>query len=143
MYLKTCKKYLFILIAIGIFSPLSSSAYSVLTHQALIDASWEKQLLPLLKQQYPGSTDEQLKIAHSYAYGGALIADMGYYPFGSTYYTDLAHYVRSGDFVMALINESETLDEYAFALGALSHYMADEYGHSLATNIAVPIIYPK
>jgi len=143
MCFKTCKKYLFILLTIGMLNPLTSKGYSVLTHQALIDASWEKHLLPLLKQQYPGSTDEQLKIAHSYAYGGALIADMGYYPFGSTYYTDLAHYVRSGDFVVALINESENLNEYAFALGALCHYMADKYGHSLATNVVVPLTYPK
>jgi len=143
MNLKTIKKQILLLLFIGILIPLSSKGYAVLAHEALIDASWEKYLQPLLKKQYPASTDEELKKAHSYAYGGALIADMGYYPFGSTYYTDLAHYVRSGDFVMALINESETLNEYAFALGALSHYMADQYGHSLATNKAVPIIYPK
>ncbi len=143
MNLKTIKKQILLLLFIGILIPLSSKGYAVLAHEALIDASWEKYLQPLLKKQYPASTDEELRKAHSYAYGGALIADMGYYPFGSTYYTDLAHYVRSGDFVEALINESKTLDEYAFALGALSHYMADKYGHSLATNIAVPIIYPK
>lgn len=143
MNLLTFKKHIFLLFAIGMLIPLSSKGYAVLAHEALIDASWEKYLQPLLKKQYPASTDEELKVAHSYAYGGALIADMGYYPFGSVYYTNLAHYVRSGDFVAALIAESETLDEYAFALGALSHYMADEYGHSLATNIAVPYVYPK
>ncbi|WP_448701481.1 zinc dependent phospholipase C family protein [Mucilaginibacter sp. AW1-3] len=140
VYFKRC---LFLLLTIGMFIPLSSKGYAVLAHEALIDASWEKHLLPLLKKNYPNSTDDELKVAHSYAYGGALIADMGYYPFGSTYYTDLAHYVRSGDFVMALINQSETLNEYAFALGALSHYMADKYGHSLATNVVVPMVYPK
>jgi hypothetical protein len=143
MNLKIIKKQFFLVLLIGVLIPLSSKGYAVLAHEALIDASWEKYLQPLLKKQYPASTDEELKKAHSYAYGGALIADMGYYPFGSTYYTDLAHYVRSGDFVMALINESETLNEYAFALGALSHYMADKYGHSLATNVAVPLVYPK
>ncbi|OCX50358.1 hypothetical protein BEL04_21460 [Mucilaginibacter sp. PPCGB 2223] len=143
MKLSFFPKYLLVLLMPVMFIPLTSKGYAVLAHEALIDASWDKYLKPLLKKQYPNSTDEELKQAHSYAYGGALIADMGYYPFGSTYYTDLAHYVRSGDFVIALINESETLNEYAFALGALSHYMADEYGHSLATNVAVPIVYPK
>lgn len=143
MNLKTIKRYIFLLFTIGMFIPLSSKGYAVLAHEALIDACWDKYLQPLLKKQYPSSTDTDLKMAHSYAYGGALIADMGYYPFGSTYYTNLAHYVRSGDFVMALLNESETVNEYAFALGALSHYMADKYGHSLATNITVPDVYPK
>jgi len=143
MKLSYFPKYLFVLLMLAMFIPLTSKGYAVLAHEALIDASWDKYLKPLLKKHYPNSTDEELKQAHSYAYGGALIADMGYYPFGSTYYTNLAHYVRSGDFVLALINEAETLDEYAFALGALSHYMADQYGHSLATNLAVPIVYPK
>jgi hypothetical protein len=124
------------------FSPLSTRAYSVLTHEALVDASWEKSILPLLKHKYPHATEEDLRKAHAYCYGGALIADIGYFPFGSIYFTNLAHYVRSGDFVEALISESENLNEYAFAIGALCHYMADKYGHSLATNIVVPITYP-
>ncbi|MBW4889451.1 zinc dependent phospholipase C family protein [Mucilaginibacter sp. HMF5004] len=123
--------------------PSTSKAFSVLTHEALVDASWDKYLKPLLKEKFPASTDEQLKQAHSYAYGGCLIADMGYFPFGSTYYTNLAHYVRSGDFVNNLIAEAQNINEYAFALGALSHYMADKYGHSMATNVVVPLLYPK
>jgi len=118
-------------------------AYSVLTHEALIDASWDKFIKPLLKSKYPGSTDAQLKEAHAYAYGGSLLADMGYYPFGSTYFTNLAHYVRSGDFVENLLEEAQNVDEYAFAVGSLCHYFADEYGHSLATNLTVPEVYPK
>lgn len=123
--------------------PRSAGAYSVLTHEALIDVSWEKHILPLLKQKYPSATPAELKSAHGYAYGGALIADMGYFPFGSVYFTNLAHYVRSGDFVEALLNESRNLNEYAFSVGALCHYMADQYGHSLGTNVVVPIVYPK
>ena len=91
---------------------------------------------------YPGSTEEEIKKAHAYAYGGCLVADMGYMPFGNPYFTDLLHYVRSGDFVSTLIEESQNLDEYAFAIGALSHYMADKYGHSLATNKSVPLANP-
>ena len=88
------------------------------------------------------SIPEDLLQAHAYAYGGAIIQDLGYYPFGSQFFSDLTHYVRSGDFVFALIEESKDLNEYAFALGALSHYAADGSGHELATNRAVAIMYP-
>ncbi len=132
-----------VVLFIGLLVPAGAKAFSVLTHEALIDASWEKQIKPLLKDKFPGSTEDQLKMARSYAYGGSLIADMGYFPFGNVYYTNLAHYVRSGDFVNNLINESQNINEYAFALGALSHYMADKYGHSMATNRVVPMLYPK
>lgn len=118
-------------------------AYSVLTHEAIIDAMWNVSIKPLLKQKFPNVTEEQLKEAHAYAYGGAVSPDMGYYPFGSKLFTNLLHYVRSGDFVIASLNEAETLDEYAFALGLLSHYNADNYGHPLGVNVSVPIIYPK
>ena len=87
------------------------------------------------------ATDSELRVAHSYVYGGCMLADMGYFPFGSEYFTNLAHYVRSGDFVMNLLAEAQNLNDYAFALGALSHYMADKYGHSLGTNHVVPIVY--
>jgi len=136
-------RYLVLFIFFASLSPSPTKAYSVLTHEALIDASWDKTILPLLKYKYPAATDQDLKMAHAYAYGGCLIADMGYFPFGSVYFTNLAHYVRSGDFVQNLISESENLDEYAFALGSLCHYMADKYGHSLATNRTVPIVYPE
>ncbi|SHL99473.1 zinc dependent phospholipase C family protein [Mucilaginibacter sp. OK098] len=136
-------RLLFILFVFLLFIPFSTRAYSVLTHEALIDASWNKNIKPLLKLKFPNATEDDLKKAHAYAYGGCLIADMGYFPFGSVYFTNLSHYVRSGDFVEALISESENLNEYAFALGSLCHYMGDKYGHSLATNIAVPIVYPK
>ncbi|MES2266680.1 MAG: zinc dependent phospholipase C family protein [Bacteroidota bacterium] len=125
------------------FAGLTSKAYSILAHEAIIDASWKSDLLTLLKQKYPGITGEQIKLAHSYAYGGSIVADMGYMPFGNGFFTDLVHYVRSGDFIEALIADAQDVNEYAFALGALSHYMADKYGHSMSTNLNVPIVYPK
>jgi hypothetical protein len=121
----------------------SSPGYSVLTHQAIIDSVWEDSIKPLLLKRFPGATADQLRQAHAHAYGGAIIQDMGYYPFSSKFFTDLTHYVRSGDFIEALIAESQNLDEYAFALGALAHYSADNNGHSKGTNRAVPVIYPK
>ena len=120
-----------------------SFAYSILTHEALIDVNWEKVLLPLLKQKYPGSTEVELKEAHAYAYGGAVVPDMGYFPRSSKLFTNLIHYVRSGDFVMALLQDAQNLDEYAFALGVLCHYNADKYGHRIGINPGVPITYPK
>jgi hypothetical protein len=123
--------------------PLSSKAFSVFAHMAIIDASWKKSIVPLLKEKYPNATDEELRVAHSYAYGGSLMPDMGYFPFGSEYFTNLVHYVRSGDFMENLVSQAQNINEYAFALGAVSHYLTDEYGHSLATNVAEPMVYPK
>lgn len=120
-----------------------AAGYSVLTHQAIIDVAWKDSLVPLLKRRFPNATAEELRKAHAHAYGGAIIQDMGYYPFGSKFFTDLVHYVRTGDFILALLQESENLNEYAFALGALAHYYADNYGHSMATNKAVPLVYPE
>jgi hypothetical protein len=119
------------------------TAYSVLAHEAIIDATWKDAIEPLLVRRFPRATAKQLLEAHAYVYGGAIIQDLGYYPFGNKFFSDLTHYVRSGDFVLALIKESEDLNEYAFALGALSHYAADNSGHLMATNRAVAIMYPQ
>lgn len=118
------------------------SAYSVLTHEAIIDAAWSSDLVPLLRARFPDATPEALREAHAYAYGGAIIQDIGYYPYGSRFVSDLAHYVRSGDFILAMLRDAQTLDEYAFALGALAHYSSDHQGHRLAVNLAVPLLYP-
>ena len=117
--------------------------YSVLTHEAIIDSAWDDAIKPLLLKRFPASTPEELKAAHSYAYGGCVIQDLGYYPFGSHMFSDLVHYVRTGDFVQALIRDSQDLNEYAFALGALAHYAADNEGHRIAVNRSVPMLYPK
>ncbi len=124
-------------------TPQVSRAYSVLTHEAIVDASWEKSMRPLLKRKFPGATDSALLVAHAYAYGGAIAPDMGYFPFGSKLFTDLVHYVRSGDFVNTLLQEAKDVNEYAFALGFLCHYMADKHGHLLGTNRCVPLVYPE
>ncbi|MGC1413689.1 MAG: zinc dependent phospholipase C family protein [Candidatus Acidiferrum sp.] len=127
---------------IAICCASACAGYSVLTHEAIIDAAWKDGIEPLLLKRFPNSTPEELLQAHAYAYGGAIIQDMGYYPFGNRFFSDLTHYVRTGDFVLALIEESRDLNEYAFALGALAHYAADASGHPLATNRAVAIMYP-
>src|ERR1700752_4787099 len=103
-------------------------AYSVLTHEEIVDLLWKDQITPLLLKKYPAATEEQLREAHAYAYGGSVIQDMGYYPFGNRLFSDLVHYVRSGDFVVALLDEATDMNEYAFALGALAHYVSDITG---------------
>jgi hypothetical protein len=118
------------------------SAYSVLTHEEIVDLAWTDAIQPLLLKRYPGLTDDQIREAHAYAYGGAIIQDLGYFPFGSSEFSNLVHYVRSGDFVRELVLESQDVNEYAFALGALSHYASDIAGHP-AVNQAVAIEYPK
>ena len=118
------------------------AAYSVLTHEEIVDLAWKDNLLPLLKKRFPTATDDDLKKAHAFAYGGSVMQDMGYYPFGNKYFSDLTHYVRSGDFVVNLMKESSDLDEYAFALGALAHYSADNCGHP-TINQVVGIEFPK
>jgi len=119
-----------------------SFAYSVLTHEQIVDLVWTDELSPLLLKRFPTLTEEQLKEAHGYAYGGAVIQDLGYYPFGSVEFSNLVHYVRSGDFVRELLLQSQDANEYAFALGALAHYASDITGHP-AVNRAVSIQYPK
>jgi hypothetical protein len=123
--------------------PAQTAAYAVLAHEAIIDSAWETNIRPLLLKRFPQASGEELKDAHGYAYGGAIIQDMGYYPHGSHLFSDLTHYVRSGDFVLALLRDAKDLDGYAFALGALSHYAADNDGHLIGVNRAVPILYPK
>ncbi len=120
-----------------------AQAYSVLTHEALIDTIWDTSIKPVLLQKFPASTPEQLLQAHAYCYGGGIIQDVGYYPFGSHLFSDLTHYVRSGDFVMSLLAEAQDLNEYAFAIGALAHFDADNNGHPIAINRSVPQLYPK
>jgi hypothetical protein len=120
----------------------SAFAYSVLTHEEIVDLVWTDQLRPLLLKRFPRLTEDQLKEAHGYAYGGAVIQDLGYYPFGSVEFSNLVHYVRSGDFVRELLRQSQDANEYAFALGALAHYASDIAGHP-AVNQAVSLQYPK
>jgi hypothetical protein len=117
--------------------------YSVLTHEAIIDSAWDQNIKPLLLKRFPEATSGDLRQAHGYAYGGCIIQDMGYYPFGSKFFSDLLHYVRSGDFIANEIAEAQDLNEYAFALGSLAHYAADNDGHRVAVNPAVGAEYPK
>src|SRR5215813_6281769 len=127
-------------ILLGLAQPVCG--YSVLTHEAIIDTLWIDTIQPVLLMRFPNANEEQLREAHAYAYGGCLIQDMGYYPFGNRQFSDLVHYVRSGDFVTALLDEATDVNEYAFALGALAHYASDLTGHP-AVNRSVALQFPK
>jgi hypothetical protein len=133
------------LLAIAVLTALPSvaPAYSVLTHEAIVDTLWKDSVVPVLLKRFPDATSDELLEAHAYAYGGCIIQDLGYYPFGSHLFSDLTHYVRSADFIQALLDDSRDLDEYAFALGATAHYGADVDGHAIAVNRSVPLLYPK
>jgi hypothetical protein len=120
-----------------------ANAYSLLTHEQLIDLTWQSSIVPLLLSRYPTLTPAEIEHARAYAYGGCVIQDIGYYPFGDIFYSDLTHYVRSGDFVVNLFRNAGNADELAFAIGALSHYIGDSTGHSEATNLSVPVEFPK
>jgi len=122
--------------------PAASRAYSVLTHEQVVDLLWADQIRPLLTRRFPHATGEDLRKAHAFAYGGSLVQDMGYYPFGNKFFSDLTHYVRSGDFIESLLNEANDLNEYAFALGALAHYSSDNIGHPVI-NESVSLLFPK
>jgi hypothetical protein len=124
------------------FASSLGTSYSVLTHEEIVDVLWKDQIQPLLLKRFPHTTTDDLTKAHAYAYGGSLVQDMGYYPFGSGYFSDLVHYVRSGDFVDALVEQSSDVNEYAFALGALAHYASDNMGHP-TINQVVAISFPK
>src|SRR5580692_1944116 len=117
-------------------------AYSVLTHEEIVDLVWTSDIRPLLLQRFPNLTEDQIKEAHAYAYGGSVIQDLGYYPFGSREFSDLVHYVRTGDFVREMVKQSQDAKEYAFALGAMAHYVSDVDGHP-AVNHSVALHYPK
>src|SRR6266852_1988156 len=138
----SCPRTIAILTFLLFCSPLGNS-YSVLTHEEIVDLLWKQKIQPLLLKRFPDATEEDLRKAHAYAYGGCILQDMGYYPFGNKFFSDLVHYVRTGDFILALIRNSQDLNEYAFSLGALAHYAADNNGHRIAINRAVPLLYPK
>jgi hypothetical protein len=123
--------------------PPSGKAYGVLTHHQLIDQAWNTVIVPILLNRFPSLTTEQLRKAHAYAYGGCIVQDFGYYPFANAFFSDLTHYVRTGDFVQKLFEHAHTANEFAFAIGALSHYVGDSIGHSRATNPSVAITFPK
>jgi hypothetical protein len=123
--------------------PTAGGAYSLFTHQELIDMVWDRSIRPVLLERYPGLTERELNDARAYAYGGSIIQDMGYYPAGHRYFSNLTHYVRTGDFVTALFDTSRNANELAFAMGALSHYVGDSIGHSEAVNPAVGATFPN
>jgi hypothetical protein len=140
--IKGARSFVVLAFAIILFGTTMAPAYSVLTHEQVIDLLWKDRIEPMLRKRFPQATDEDLRKAHAYAYGGSLLQDMGYYPFGNKFFSDLVHYVRTGDFVMALMQDSSDLNEYAFSLGALAHYVSDNSGHP-TINQVVAIEFPK
>lgn len=131
-----------VVVVVCLAGPAPVSAYSVLAHEANVDALWDRGIAPLLRQRFPSATADDVTAARAYAYGGSVIQDLGYYPFGSHFFSNLLHYVRSGDFVETLVKDARDVNEYAFALGALAHYTADNTGHPVAVNRAVPLMFP-
>src|ERR1700734_1146094 len=134
---------LLVLAVCVLFPARPAGAYSLLTHEQLIDLTWQSSIVPLLLSRYPTLTPAEIEHARAYAYGGCVIQDIGYYPFGDPFFSDLTHYVRSGDFVVYLFRDAKNANQLAFAIGALSHYIGDNIGHSQATNRAVPVEFPK
>src|SRR5713226_3122869 len=139
---KRLRSFILLSVAIILLGTAVAPAYSVLTHEQVVDLLWKDRIEPMLRKRFPQATDEDLRKAHAYAYGGSLLQDMGYYPFGSKFFSDLVHYVRTGDFVVALMQDSSDLNEYAFSLGALAHYVSDNSGHP-TINQVVAIEFPK
>ena len=131
------------MLATGLAMPDRAEAYSVMSHQAIIDVVWESSMKPAIRKRFPNATEDEVNRGQAYAYGGAIIQDLGYYPGGNPFFSDLTHYVRSGDFVLAMLSDAQDVYEYAFALGSLAHYAADNNGHREGTNRAVPLLYPK
>jgi hypothetical protein len=142
MTIKRLRSFAILATTILLFGTAMAPAYSVLTHEQVVDLLWKDRIEPMLRKRFPQATDEDLRKAHAYAYGGSLIQDMGYYPFGNKFFSDLVHYVRTGDFVMALMQDSSDMNEYAFSLGALAHYVSDNSGHP-TINRVVAIEFPK
>ena len=130
-------------LAVLLVNPEKTEAYSVTSHQAIIDVVWEPNIKPAIRKRFPNARDEEIDRGQAYAYGGAIIQDLGYYPYGSPFFSDLTHYIRSGDFILAMLRDSRDVYEYSFALGAMAHYAADNNGHRVGVNRAVPILYPK
>jgi hypothetical protein len=140
--LRTCLRAALLMLLCCVGFPLPAGAYSVLSHEEVVDLAWLPHIVPMLRARYPGLTDDDLRLAHAYAYGGSVIQDIGYYPFGNHEFSDLLHYVRTGDFVLALLRDASNANEYAFALGALAHYCGDVDGHPLINQVTADE-YPK
>jgi len=130
-------------LALLLVNPEKMEAYSVTSHQAIIDVVWEPNIKPAIRKRFPNATAEEIDRGQAYAYGGAIIQDLGYYPYGSPFFSDLTHYIRSGDFILAMLRDSRDVYEYSFALGAMAHYAADNNGHRVGVNRSVPILYPN
>ncbi len=57
--------------------PRPAAAYSVLTHEALVDVAWDDVIAPLLREKFPQATMEEIAEARAFAYGGSVVQDLG------------------------------------------------------------------
>ena len=137
------RRIAWLLLAATILAPRGASAYSVLAHESNIDALWDSHIRPALLARFPRTSEAALRDARAHAYGGSVIQDLGYFPFGSHFFTNLVHYVKTGEFVERMLKDARDVDELAFAIGALCHYASDAEGHRIAVNRALPMMYPK
>jgi hypothetical protein len=64
---------------------------------------------------------------------GAFGPDLGYFPGGYRFLSDLAHLVRSGELTRALVSSARTPLERAFAWGWVTHVLADQSVHPLVS----------
>jgi hypothetical protein len=140
---RKCSLFLYLILLLPLAFTRPAAAYSMLTHEEIIDLTWADSIQPLLLKRYPNLTPDQIRDAHAFAYGGCVIQDLGYYPFGKPSFSNLLHYVRTGDFIRALFRESKGPNDVAFAIGALSHYLGDTIGHPQAVNLAVGKSFPE
>ncbi len=67
-------------------------------------------------------------------YHGAFGPDLGYFPGGHPFFSDLAHTVRTGELTRALLRRAETDPERAFAWGWVTHVLGDVAIHPLVGN---------
>lgn len=64
-------------------------------------------------------------------YQGSWGPDLGYFPGGHPFLSDLAHYVRTGELTRTLVRSARTPTERAFAQGWLTHVLADQAIHPI------------
>ena len=86
-WLLFCARIVTLLLVVQMCSD-GAFGYSVLTHEEIVDLLWTDEIRPLLLTRFPELSEEHLKEAHAYAYGGAVIQDLGYYPFGAAEFSD-------------------------------------------------------
>jgi hypothetical protein len=64
----TIRGFIIIIVSLmKLYLPPDLPAYSVLSHQTLVDAAWETDILPLLRERFPGAPPDDLVRSHGFA----------------------------------------------------------------------------